>query len=354
MAFEPASPNPQPFSAGVHLRPSFDVVEVLPAGAADRLRHLRQHAADQHALTVPFADIQEANNAKVAAEQRLRQLTAHPQDGGFNLPVADRRVIEQQKLVDKATDDLRRLNDRNEARTAAWTAASGALQAVETWLRDGRPQGTVLEDHSGPEPQLLKGEDLMGGISRLQRRGRELKADLHRIRSAPYPSAHARAKIRQEVEALALAGAPVLSDVIEHDRSVIWPSQRVQSEVLNIEGRGISFHEVTDALALTCWLHKDALIAALDREIATESDDKAALTQDARAKAEAEVLGDMLAVERDEAALVWRAMGERLPVEHRADCSAQAILQIGLVAAAGNGHAGPSSWQHAWDIVGGR
>ena len=35
----------------------------------------------------------------------------------------------------------------------------------------------------------------------------ELKADLNRIRSAPYPSAHVRAKIRQEIEALATARA---------------------------------------------------------------------------------------------------------------------------------------------------
>ena len=33
-----------------------------------------------------------------------------------------------------------------------------------------------------------------------------------------------------------------------------------------------------------------------------------------------------LSVERDESALVWRAMDERLPVERRNDCVPQAIL----------------------------
>ena len=98
---------------------------------------------------------------------------------------------------------------------------------------------------------------------------------------------------------------------------------------------------------------KSALIAALDREISTEADDKAALSHEAREKAEAEVQGDLLAVERDEAALVWSAMEQNLPVEHRADCSPLAILQCRLITAP---HAAPppSSPEHAYNIVGGR
>ena len=84
---------------------------------------------------------------------------------------------------------------------------------------------------------------------------------------------------------------------------------------------------------MTCWLHRDALIAALDREIASEADDKAALTHEAREKAEAEVQGDLLAVEREESALVWQAQSENLPAEHRADVSVVALLSIALVAA---------------------
>jgi hypothetical protein len=48
----------------------------------------------------------------------------------------------------------------------------------------------------------------------------------------------------------------------------------------------------------------------------------------------------LLAVERDEAALVWRAMDERLPVEHRADCAPQSILQV----RAGDGSDQRSAW----------
>jgi hypothetical protein len=90
---------------------------------------------------------------------------------------------------------------------------------------------------------------------------------------------------------------------------------------------------VPDTIALMCWLHKDALIAALDREISTESDDPASLSHEAREKAEAEVQGDLLAVERDECALVWTAQAQNLPCEHRPDVSVLALLSISLVTA---------------------
>lgn len=75
------------------------------------------------------------------------------------------------------------------------------------------------------------------------------------------------------------------------------------SEV-HADRRSLAFSEVPDAVALVAWLHKDALIAALDREIASGGDDKSALSHEARQQREAETMGDLLAIERDEAALV--------------------------------------------------
>jgi hypothetical protein len=57
------------------------------------------------------------------------------------------------------------------------------------------------------------------------------------------------------------------------------------------------------------------------------------LTHEARQQQDAEVQGDLLAVESDESALVWRAMHERLPVEHRADINPVALLSVRLVTA---------------------
>ena len=179
---------------------------------------------------------------------------------------------------------------------------------------------------------------------------RELRADLRRIESAPYPSSSAKAQMRAQIEQLAMQGAPTVSDIIENDRRVIWPMQSVRAEIYNTGLPAVGFCEVPDAVALLAWLHRDLLIKRLDAEIATESDDGASLSHEARQQREAEVLGDLLAVEREEAAMVWSAMSQNLPVEHRADCDPRAILQIGLVAqprAAASG----TSHEHAIDFA---
>ena len=162
---------------------------------------------------------------------------------------------------------------------------------------------------------------------------RELRADLHRIASAPFPSSDCKQRMREQIEALTMQGAPSVSSLIELDGKIEFQTQSLTSTVYNAQPGAVAFAEVSDAVALVAWLHKDALIAALDREIASEADDKAALSHEARQKAEAEVQGDLLAIERDECALVWQARSENLPAEHRADVSVVALLSITLVTA---------------------
>ena len=127
-----------------------------------------------------------------------------------------------------------------------------------------------------------------------------------------------------------MQGAPSVSRLVELDGPVDFQTQRVQSEVHG-ERRSLAFTEVPDTVALVAWLHREALIKRLDEEIASEADDKAALSHEARQKAEAEVQGDLLAVERDECALVWQAQAESLPCEHRSDISPLALLGLQLV-----------------------
>ena len=123
-------------------------------------------------------------------------------------------MVTAEKHLDKMTADLKRLQERSEMRAQAWQAASAALSACETWLRDGRPHGTVLEDYDGPEPKLLKGENgLLDAIENRRRRVRELSSDLngsraHRTRRATpssrcaRKSRHWRCKVRHLCRAL--------------------------------------------------------------------------------------------------------------------------------------------------------
>ena len=96
----------------------------------------------------------------------------------------------------------------------------------------------------------------------------------------------------------------------------------------------------------------DARTAACESR-SSEADDAAALTHEARQRREAEAMADLLAVERDEAALVWSAMARNLPVEHRADINPVALLGVRLVTAPRANPSPGTSPEHAFDIVGG-
>ncbi|MET4030125.1 MULTISPECIES: hypothetical protein [unclassified Bradyrhizobium] len=349
--FTPAPASPQPFSAGISLTPTFDVIELLPEAAADKLRALRQRSDDLHAIIPPGEDVRQASMAKIDAANALRRLTDHPQDFGFGLKPDDRRVIEAQRTLEKATADFERLKQLQETRAAAWQSASQAKAACEGYLRHGVPGYCQIDAavDVGP-PNLNKGETILDAVERHRRRCRELKADLHRIQSAPFPSVYAKQQMREQIEALALLGVPTVSLLIEHDGRIVWPMQMIRSEVRGGEHPALAFAEMHDAVALVAWLHKDALIAALDREIASEADDKAAMSHEARQKAEAETMGDLLAVERHEAALVWRAQAQGLPVEHRSDINPLALLGVRLVTVSRSDALPETTPGFSWDV----
>jgi hypothetical protein len=336
-------------SGAIYTTAGPDPIALLTPRAAERLRQLRLKASDLHAVMPEFADRYEANTARGDAERRLQRLLAHRSEGGFALRENDPQVIETRRQLEKLADEARRLEERYEKRSEQWQSAARVVQAVESYLRDGMPSGTSLEDHASEVPKLLKGVTITDAIERYRRRGRELKADLHRVQSAPYPSSYAKAQMRAQIEALAVSGAPNVANLIEHDRKIEWPTQTLQSSVYNTQVPAVAFAEMPDALALFAWTFKDQLIAALDGAIATEADDKAALSHEARQQQEAEVMGDLLAVERDESEMIWRGMAENLPVQHRSDCSILAILGCTLTTApAVNG--GGMSLMHAFGL----
>jgi hypothetical protein len=349
--FEPATPAS--FKPGtIQTSVGFDVIALLPAAAADKLRALRQKARDLHAVIPEFEDRHEAASARGDAERRLQRMLAPRSEGGFNLdPETDSSVIEQKKLVQKLTDDAQRLSALDQERSEQWRSASRLVSSIEQWLRDGRPGNTALQDFDGPAPKLVRGETIADGIERFRRRARELKADHHRIQSAPYPSSHAKAQMRAQIEALAAQGAPNVSNLIEFDRPIAFATQRLTSSILNAQPGAVGFAELEAAVPLLVWLHKSALIAALDRENDAEADDNVSLSNEARQQAEAEMMGDLLAVERAEAGLVWSAMAQNLPVEFRADSNPLAILGCRLETAPRANPSPGTSPEHAFDII---
>ena len=222
-------------------------------------------------------------------------------------------------------------------------------------MKHGVPSGVQLLDHDGEVPKLAKNESITDAVERLRRRCRELKADLHRIASSPYPSSYAKALLREAIETLAERGTPDVSTFIEHGErgSIIWPMLRVRSEVHGAQ-RQLAFREAVDVVGLFACLLKPAMISFLDALVDAEKDDPVALSYEQRQQAEAETMGDLLDVERQEAHWVWEAQAQNLPCEHRSDISPLALLGLKLITVP-RAPDGPSLPERAgYNLIGGR
>ena len=204
-------------------------------------------------------------------------------------------VVQQQKVLAEATAAAKRLSERYERTSAAWQVAAHTRTAVEAWLKD-RPGGTTVEDWVGPDPKPNKGEDILAARARLERRCRELRADAHRVASTPFPSSHAKQRMREIVQCWARAGAPNVSALIEHEHGEIsWPTRTSQSTVFNAEGpRPVAFAEVTDLIATLSWLLPDAMVKRLDAMLAEEADDASVLAIPDRQGQALQIQSDLL------------------------------------------------------------
>jgi hypothetical protein len=324
--------GPMPALIGANIG---DVTDSLPPPAVKRLQGMRERAADLGVLSRNSFEIeQELRTEKAQTENRIRVLKQPRGDGGHGLGDDDPRVRAEQKNVDLKTAELARRRELSEVRGHEQQVLLRLIGNCETWLRGGgRPGGTVCVAFDGEFPKLKDGADLPAAIEDRRRRLRELAADRHRVESAPFLSATAKAKIRGEIEALAELGAPSVGGLIEHNANLIeWPVTQISAKIYNSDPAAVGYVEVFDSRAFLCWLHKDAVLARLDAECDASSDDAAALTDAQREKAIAQISADCMAVERAEAALVWLAQERGMGISHREDCSPLALLGLQLIA----------------------
>jgi hypothetical protein len=304
-------------SAGLHTGRDVDVCDLLPPSAADKVIKLRQHADDLHVQIPEFETRLEVSQKKTAHDSRIAQLMRPKTQGGFALDADAPQVVAEQRLADKAKAEVQRIDELIEIRTAKWRGGIRILQTVdEFFIAGGVPSNCVVEEVA---PKLAKNGNLIETIERERHRIRELRADAHRVASCPYPSSHTKRKMREAIEALAMRGTPSVSRLVELNGEIDFADLQHRIPVITDKDAGIATLIETDALGLIAWLFKPALIAALDNEIADESDDKIALSEQQRAEQVAQIERDIVERERIESELIWTAWQQGTAVEHRTD-----------------------------------
>ena len=163
-------------------------LEALPPGAAARLKSLRQHAADVHALMPDFETRQAALAAKLEAEARLKQLTDHAQSGGFGLGDGTPQVLAATKALTEAVNEVERLRELYQTRSVQRQAAARAPRRSGGLAPATAGRAGLCWKTKTAAVKLLKGENsLLDAITNRRRRVSELKAELTAVENAPYP-----------------------------------------------------------------------------------------------------------------------------------------------------------------------
>ena len=165
-----------------------------------------------------------------------------------------------------------------------------------------------------------------------------LAADLHEVRSACLPSVVVRARVREQIDALAQRGAIDVTQTIEGGLPLLFPVVSVRGELFGntiaMDGvqplTGFTSHQSVDVQAVLAWLFRDALIQRLDAEIDELADDQYALSNEESAVREQSLLDALLGAERIEEALVEAAIAEGRLVPRRPDASPLAVLGVSL------------------------
>ena len=180
---------------------------------------------------------------------------------------------------------------------------------------------------------------------------RELAADLHKVRSSPWPSSVAKAAAKAQIDALAEAAAPDIDRCIEHGLPVSFPTVMQTALVRGTETPALAFAEAPDAFGFLCSMFRDQVLAKINEDLDAIANDEEALSEQQRQEMEAQISNDMLSVERSECSLIWRADASGDVIDFRNTTSPQAVLGIRLVTAPRQAAPGTPG-DHAYDLVG--
>jgi hypothetical protein len=214
---------------------------------------IKQRAFDLHASIPSFEAIREVQLEKISHANRISELVKARGDGGPNLPESAPQVATVRKQMQRAEQELARLQALREIRTAKWNSAGSLARSISDWLlHGGIPHGCMLEPVADPplSELLKKGETIANAIERFRHRRREQLADLHRVRSSPWPSSVAKAAARELIDRFADAGQPNLDGAIEFGQPISFTQTAIRSTVRNVDATAIAHAEITDVLGL--------------------------------------------------------------------------------------------------------
>lgn len=223
-----------------------------------------------------------------------------------------RREREAQEVLDTRVGPSRALVSRAE-RYLAQVGAAGAAQS-----------------YAGHPVKLKAATDLPGRLEDLRGQIAAKASEMQSARGAPFPSSEVKAAIAARIGRLAEAGRPdVRSLFFDPHHPPAWATMQQTLHSVDGEGRrGLAMGQVLDPMATLAWLYETDLVEALGAEIDALADDSQALGADERATRIAALQVEILALERQEEAVIDAAAVQGVELARRANADPRAVLAL--------------------------
>jgi hypothetical protein len=173
------------------------------------------------------------------------------------------------------------------------------MTIVGAGTRYGGIEGRVAGDSAAARSpgQNLTWSD---GIDRAAHRTRTLEADRKDVLAAPFPTSVAKKLAHDHLAERIEAARPDVSPLVDRLDPIEWPLKR--TPVTQYGGSAAAVY-IPDAIGILAWLFPKQFRDAIDNEIDAAGDDPAALSLEQRVAKLKQIDGDILASEREEAAL---------------------------------------------------
>jgi len=272
----------------------------LPPAATEKLRRLKQSAADSEALMRLRAAALDQMQRSDLVNARKRLKTAPS-------PEADAAVDAIKKRIADTEADVARHAAR--ARTDAQTLAQ-----LKSWIERQAPS-KILQPVA-PPPLRANRMNVGAVLEKTRARIAELAAELAVRQRATLARADIEAAIKAHVAELAAQARPTIDTA--SGLRITWPAR-------------------VTAVQTLAWLDPAALAAAVAREIPPSAGKGKGVSESERASAVKRLKFELLAIEREEEALVTLALANGVDAVRRPTADPRAVLQIEVTKATAKG-----------------
>lgn len=302
----------------------------------ERLDEARESA--YAALSASSSKVEHAKTALGVAERELRDLEQYaeryqlstekrsfdPATGAETVVTTPdpSRLEAARTRVRGAADKLDRARARHRELSDAWKAVGGIHHRVEQYLAS-LPKSEPVRVHDAEPTKPRKGEEIIDAVERIRSEIAALADAAKEARRAPIPASEAKRLARLQIDELARAGIPSVTQLLNRGGKIGWPSDQVHGASV-----GANLTRGLDGLALLAWIGKDKLVERVEAEIDAHAGD-GALSADEKKFALLRIQDDTLALQRAEESLIEQAESRGVEIARRRDADPRAVLGLG-------------------------